>query len=165
MSGRDGNPKHWHATRKGTTRTYHSWCAMRQRCNNPNAFKYPSYGGRGIKVCERWNNSFENFLADMGEAPEGHSIDRYPNNNGDYEPSNCRWATPKQQSANRRTFVNSSSLKTHCPHGHPYAGDNLVVSPKGYRRCRQCIVIQGAAKRAKLKAETGLTYYPHGKKR
>jgi hypothetical protein len=75
---------------------------MKDRCCNPNNKKYPLYGGRGIVVCERWQ-SFENFLADMGERPAGRrlSIDRYPNRNGNYEPGNCRWATDSQQNNNK----------------------------------------------------------------
>lgn len=75
---------------------------MQRRCRNPNATRYERYGGRGIKVCERWKgeDGFANFLADMGERPDGKTLDRV-NNDGNYEPSNCRWATPLEQGANK----------------------------------------------------------------
>jgi hypothetical protein len=74
---------------------------MIQRCTNPNRKGYKWYGGRGITVCERWAQSFDNFLADMGEAPDDQSIDRI-DNDGDYEPGNCRWAIRAVQSAGQR---------------------------------------------------------------
>lgn len=81
---------------------YSPWSAMIQRCLNPSCRAYPQYGGRGITVCDRWRNSFEDFLADIGPRPGmDYSIDRI-DVNGNYEPGNCRWATSKTQNRNRR---------------------------------------------------------------
>lgn len=80
---------------------YRTWNAMIQRCTNPNRQGYHLYGGRGIKVCDRWRTSFANFLADVGYKPSRlHSLDRYPNKDGDYEPGNVRWATLSEQQRN-----------------------------------------------------------------
>lgn len=96
--------------------TYSSWAAMNARCNNPNNTQYGWYGARGIKVCTRWQgeHGFENFLADMGERPVGYSIERR-DSNGNYEPSNCYWATLKQQHRNtRRNVIVTYQGKAQC---------------------------------------------------
>jgi hypothetical protein len=88
---------------------YYILNGMKQRCLNPKMPQWKDYGGRGIRVCERWITSFENFLADVGPRPPGklkngmalYSIDRFPDNDGNYEPGNVRWATPKEQGANK----------------------------------------------------------------
>lgn len=84
------------------TRAYVIWQSMKQRCSNRRHENFKDYGGRGITVCERWVNSFENFLADMGEPPTGLTLDRYPDTDGNYEPGNCRWADAFQQARNTR---------------------------------------------------------------
>jgi hypothetical protein len=82
---------------------YSRWSSMISRCENARAAGYENYGGRGIRVCERWRSSFANFLTDMGLCPEGMSLDRFPDVNGNYEPGNCRWATKDEQSNNKRS--------------------------------------------------------------
>lgn len=87
------------------SRVYRIWIGMKGRCLNPNHPKYSKYGAAGISVCDRWM-SFENFLSDMGHPPsDQHSLDRYPDGSGDYDPSNCRWATKREQSANTHTAL------------------------------------------------------------
>lgn len=92
---------HGHSPRNSErSRTYRTWANMRTRCSNPNTSVYKHYGGRGISVCPQWS-TFAGFLVDMGERPEGTSLDRI-DVNGNYEPNNCRWATNRQQGTNRR---------------------------------------------------------------
>lgn len=83
---------------------YKTYCGMIQRCTNPKSDSYDYYGGRGISICSRWLESFENFIADMGRKPPGFTIDR-KEFDGDYEPNNCRWLSVKEQSRNKSTNV------------------------------------------------------------
>jgi hypothetical protein len=109
MSG-IGNYRHGHrGVGSQHSSTYRTWDKMKARCNNPSELNYYLYGGRGIKVCERWM-IFKNFLDDMGEKPKGRSLDRI-DGNGDYKPGNCRWATPAEQNANRVTHDMSKHRK------------------------------------------------------
>ena len=105
--------KHLHNRAAGATPEYRAWLGMKQRCYNVKYQQYDDYGGRGIIVCNEWRNSFENFLASVGEKPEpksDYSIDRI-NNDGNYEPSNVRWATRQQQNRNKRRAVVSELVK------------------------------------------------------
>lgn len=98
-TGHKENVRHGHNTGRKSP-TYITWDGMKQRCLNPNNKKYLLYGGRGITICDDWN-IFDLFLRDMGERPLGKTIDRI-DSDGNYEPGNCRWATPSEQNYNKK---------------------------------------------------------------
>lgn len=114
---------------------YWTWQSMIQRCHRSKNKDFHKYGARGVSVCARWRDDFWAFVADMGAKPsERHSLDRFPNNAGNYEPGNVRWATYEEQAANMRP----RTPKTHCFHGHELAGDNIRVRDDGTRICLTC---------------------------
>lgn len=108
--------------------TYNSWASMVQRCTNPARGNYRHYGARGIQVCESWRADFVAFLADMGERPDGCTLERN-DTNGNYEPSNCRWATFAEQMASRQ-----HRHSTHCRR----CGEELTRRADGRTRCKPC---------------------------
>lgn len=144
-----GRATHGHTRGRKTTPEFRTWCAMLQRCYYEKGEKYPLYGARGITVCDRWKESFEAFLEDMGPRPDGYTLDRI-DGKGNYEPSNCRWATQKEQIANRdRTNLGWRRNRTHCIRGHLLAGDNLGFKTDGSRRCKECTRIWRKITRAR----------------
>lgn len=122
-----GNNKTHNQSKPGNwTPEYRTWVDIKTRCNNSNYHSYKNYGGRGIKVCERWNNSFENFYKDMGKKPYNYVIDRI-NNDGNYEPNNCKYTTKKISANNKR---NNRIIKIKLPNGNSEIGSIPEISSK-----------------------------------
>lgn len=134
--------RHGHAVKRNS-HEYHSWQSMKQRCTNPNTDGYHRYGGRGIKVCSEWMDSFEAFLSDMGARPDGTSLERINSDDG-YHPGNCKWASSEEQSRNRcdnRIIEAFGDLMT------------LTDAAKKYNISRGCLT----ARLRKMNAEDALT--------
>lgn len=109
---------HGHGRRGMKSPTLGSYHAMITRCENESRAGYRNYGGRGIAICARWRESFMNFLEDMGERPEGTSLDRFPDGDGNYEPGNCRWATRQEQGQNTRRTIATPQIVAEIRHRH-----------------------------------------------
>lgn len=131
-----GNPDWIGRTTHGMNGTaeHTAWFGIKTRCYNKNYKYYDNYGGRGIKVCDRWLESFENFFEDMGRRPKGHTIERI-DNDGNYEPSNCRWATNEEQSRNKSTSINIK-IKGTKKNIAEWCRDNNIPYGTAYNRIR-----------------------------
>jgi hypothetical protein len=128
--GQSARLTHGHTAGRSKSSTYVVWQNMLDRCRNRANPKWEQYGGRGIAVCDRWL-SFENFLTDMGERPSGLTLDRV-DNDGNYEPTNCRWTTVSEQNFNRRSYSKLSSQDVATIRGRLHAGETGRVLARAF---------------------------------
>ena len=137
------NLKHGHSTGYKQTKTYVSWVDAKKRCYNHANKRYADYGGRGVTMCDEWRHDFRAFLRDMGECPEGMTIER-KNTDGNYEPGNCVWATRKVQARNRRatvlTMEDAQSIRQRRASGE---GTNALANAFGTSRANIWMVVTG----------------------
>jgi hypothetical protein len=142
-----GKLKHGAARRGAHSPEFKAWRAMRRRCLDPNFIVFENYGGRGIRICDRWAD-FNTFRADMGPKPSpDHSLDRI-NPDGDYAPTNCRWATRSEQNLNQRPRRPAAA----CRRGHLFTGENTYTDKRGNRSCKRCRAASATRTRQKEKA-------------
>lgn len=164
IKNKGGRPETHGFRRRGSKRPkeYVSWDHMIGRCHRPNHTRYPYYGAKGVIVCGRWRNSYADFFTDMGKAPsKKHTLDRYPNKKGNYEPGNVRWATPKQQArnTNKNVFITHNG-ETLCAAewaerlglwpstilNRAKAGRDISVSLRGRNKVRRITISTGKEK-------------------
>ena len=125
------NSKHGHGCADKRSQEYQAWANMKARCQNSNNSTYHNYGERGIRVCRRWQD-FRNFIADMGEKPLPELTLERMNNDGDYEPGNCKWATRKEQNNNKRVYLNQYWFMGISPNGEKFVSSNQHTFAKRY---------------------------------
>ena len=143
LAKRNKETSKYSALDKSSKSLYGTWYRMIDRCNNPNNISYKYYGGRGIKVCDRWKNSFEDFLSDMGEKPHpDYTLDRI-DNKGDYDPSNCKWSSISEQMINRRYKPNKLNEKFITERNNHY---RISIKRSEVRRQRTVSTIEEAIK-------------------